>query len=290
MKPQNLKKTRIFLDGGDPQETQDILKILGFLDGQTTNPTLISKNPYARERLERGEKFSHEEILDFYKKVVKDISGIIPQGSVSIEVYADKNTKIDEMLDQAYKMNNWIPNAHIKFPSTKAGLEAAEIATREGMRVNMTLCFQQEQAAAIYAATRGSKKGQVFVSPFVGRLDDIGENGMDLIMNILDMYKESGDKHVEVLTASVRSLDHFLYALKLGSDIITSPFSILKAWGESGMQIPDDNFRYDSGDLKPIPYRKLNLDLDWPNYDIKHELTDKGIERFSDDWNKLIKK
>lgn len=84
---------------------------------------------------------------------------MIPQGSVSVEVYADSSTKAEEMLAEAFEMSSWIPNAHIKFPSTKEGLKAAERAVKANLRVNMTLCFQQEQAAAVYSATSGSKKG-----------------------------------------------------------------------------------------------------------------------------------
>ncbi len=98
-------------------------------------------------------------------------------------------------------MFSWIPNAHVKFPTSREGLEAAGRAVKEGLRVNMTLCFTQEQAAAVYSATAGAKKGDVFISPFIGRLDDRGENGMDLIENIQKMYG-TGDGHVEVLTAS----------------------------------------------------------------------------------------
>ena len=298
MKPPNLK-TKVFVDSGDPDETREMIKLLGFLDGQTTNPTLISKNPEARERIEKGEKFTKEEILRFYKEIVQEISGLIPEGSVSVEVYADKNTRTEEMIEQGREMFSWIPNAHIKFPTTAEGLKAARKAIDEGMRVNMTLCFTQEQAAAVYAATSGAKKGDVFVSPFIGRLDDRGENGMNLIENILRMYKggdESGsgilyepDSHVEVLTASVRSLAHFLYALHLESHIITSPIKILKEWAEEKNFMPDDNFVYDSTNLDPIAYKDLNLEQDWSVFDISHELTDKGIERFSEDWNALIK-
>jgi len=156
------------------------------------------------------------------------------------------------MLAQGREMFSWIPNAHIKFPTTHEGLTAAEHAIKEGMRINMTLCFSQEQAAAVYAATGGAQKGQVFVSPFVGRLDDRGGNGMTLIENILKMYKNS-DGHVEVLTASVRTLEHFLYAIALGSDIITAPFKILKEWGEKGLPMPDENFIYNQKGLRPIP-------------------------------------
>src|SRR3989344_4765192 len=205
MKPTSLK-SKIFLDGGDPNETKQAVDLLGFLDGQTTNPTLISKNSQVKERLEKGKKFFKEDLLEFYKNLVKEISSLIPYGSISIEVPADKNTPSHEMLKVGKEMFSWIPNSHIKFPTNKEGLKAAEQATKEGIRVNMTLCFSQEQAAAVYAATKGAK--DTFVSPFVGRLDDIGENGMDLIKNILKMY-QGGDHHVSVLTASVRNMDHF---------------------------------------------------------------------------------
>ena len=287
MRPKNLK-TRIFLDGGDPAETQKAIRLLGFLDGQTTNPTLISKNPDVRKRLEKGEKFSESEILDFYQKVVKEISSLIPQGSISVEVYADASTPAEKMLEQGKKMFSWIPNAHVKLPSTKEGLKAAEQAIRKGLRVNMTLCFRQEQAAAVYAATLRAKRGDVFVSPFVGLLDDRKENGMDLIANILRMYR-GGDSHVEVLTASVRNLDHFLYAIQLGSDILTSPFPILQEWAEKRIPLPGSNYTYPTGDLKPIAYREISLDKSWPDYDLHHELTDRGMENFSADWKGLIK-
>lgn len=287
MKPENLK-TRIFLDGGDPGETKELIELMGFLDGQTTNPTLISKNPEAKARMERGDKFSEEEILHFYKDVVNKISSLLPTGSISIEVYADASTSSEQMVKQGREMFSWIPNAQIKYPSATEGLKAAEQAIKEGMRINMTLCFRQEQAAAVYAATHGAKKGDVYVSPFIGRLDDRGEKGMDLIANILKMFS-GGDDHVEVLTASVRSYDHMLYALQLGSDIITAPFKVLKEWGEKGTPIPGSDYKYDPGNLKPISYVELDLSKNWQDFDISHELTDKGMEKFSADWNNLIK-
>jgi len=94
---------------------------------------------------------------------------------------------------------------------------------------------------------------------------------------------------VEVLTASVRTFDHLLFALKLGSDIITAPFGILKTWGEQGMPVPGPDYRYPAGSLKPIQYKSLSLDLPWQEYDIRHQLTDKGMARFSADWNALIR-
>ena len=287
MRPKDLK-SKIFLDGGDPGETKEAIKFLGFLDGQTTNPTLISKNPVARRRLDKGEKFSGEEILDFYQSVVKEISGLIPGGSISVEVYADLATPAEKMLQHGKEMFSWIPNAHIKFPTSGEGLKAAERARKDGLRINMTLCFTQGQAAAVYAATQGSKRGDVFVSPFIGRLDDRGKNGMDLIFNILRMYQK-GDGHVEVLTASVRNIDHLLYAIKLGSDIITSPFKVLKEWADSGMRMPGDEYRYNADNLKPITYTEIDLGKKWNEYDISHDLTDKGMEKFSSDWNALVK-
>jgi len=213
---------------------------------------------------------------------------LIPEGSISVEVYADRSTPAQKMLEQGKEMFSWIPNAHVKFLLTIDGLKAAGQALEGGPRVNMTLCFSQQQAAAVYAATRGAKRGTVFLSPFVGRLDDRGENGMDLIRNVIKMNRK-GDAHVEVLTASVRNLNHLLYAIHLGSDIITSPFGILKEWGEAGHPVPDDDFNYPSGDLKPLLYQEISLDRNWQDYDLRHELTDKGMENFSADWNRLIK-
>jgi transaldolase len=279
MKQSNLT-TRIFLDSGDPQETKQALDLLGFLDGQTTNPSLIAKNPQTA-----GKKFSKEELLAFYHGVVGDVSDLIPKGSVSIEVYSDANTSAEEMLEQGRQFNTWIPNAHIKYPTTPEGLKAAELSVKEGMSVNMTLIFSQEQAAAVYAATKGAKKGQVFLSPFIGRLDDRGENGLDLIANIIKMYK-TGDGHVEVLTASVRSVEHQVKAIELGSDIITSPLKILKEWKEK--EFPISNFQFQKSNLTAIPYQEISLDKPWHEYNLKHELTDKGLEKFAADWNALI--
>jgi transaldolase len=287
VRPADLR-TKIFLDGGDPHETKQIIDLLGFLDGQTTNPTLISKNPHARKRLGQGDKFTREEILNFYHFVVTELSGMMPQGSISIEVYSDLATGAGEMLAQGRKMFGWIPNAQIKFPSSTEGLKAAEQAIKEGLRVNMTLCFSQEQAAAVYVATLGAKRGGVYVSPFVGRLDDRGENGMDLIANIIKMYRK-GEAHVEVLTASVRTLDHLLYALRLGTDIVTVPFAILKEWGEKGLPIPGNDYAYPANNLKPMPYKEISLTRSWQEYDIHHDLTVKGMEKFSADWNALIR-
>lgn len=286
-KPAGLS-SRLFVDGGDPKETRAIIDLLGFLDGQTTNPSLIAKNPEAKARLEAGGKFSRQEVLDFYRGIVRDLAEVLPRGSISIEVYADEQTTAEEMLAQGREMFSWIQNAHIKFPTTAAGLAAAQQAVAEGMRVNMTLVFSQAQAAAVHAATRGAERGQVYVSPFIGRLDDRGENGMDLIANIQRMYAAAGNSHVLLLTASVRSFDHFMYALKLGSNIITSPAGILKDWAAKGKPMPRADYAYPAGSLKPIAYQELDLGQPWTSFDIRHELTDKGQAKFAADWNSLI--
>ncbi len=286
MRPDYLK-TKIFLDSGDPGDTRRVIDRLGFLDGQTTNPSLIAKNPTAQERLASGSKFSKQEVFDFYKKVVTEISGLIPNGSVSVEVYADQHTRHEEMMRQAHDMWEWIPNALIKFPTNHEGLSAGRSALLDGMRVNMTLVFTEEQAAAVYTATKGAKRGDVVISPFVGRWDDIGYNGMDLIKNILEMYKE-GEGHVEVLSASVRTIEQFLYALALGTDCITAPTPLLLEWADKGMPDPGKDFPYNPEGLKEIPFHNIPLDQHWDTYPLSHELLEKGIERFVKDWNGLI--
>jgi len=279
-------RSKIFLDGGDPKETREMISLVGSLDGQTTNPTLIAKNPDAQKRLAEGKKFTAKEIMDFYRGVVSELSGLLPHGSISVEVYADANSKTEDLLAQAREMYRWIPNAHIKFPTTHIGLVAAEQLIDEGGRVNMTLVFSQEQAAAVHAATRKAKKGSVFVSPFIGRLDDIGENGMDLVRNIRRMYDEAGS-HVEVLAASIRSLPHFCASLAYGADILTVPAKALREWVAAGSP-SGEGYAYDANGLRPIPYRELDLSKPWREFDIAHPLTEKGIERFASDWNSLI--
>jgi transaldolase len=277
--------SKIFLDGGDPEETRNAKNLLGFIDGQTTNPTLISQNPKIKERIEKGEKLTKREAYCFYKEVVIEIAKIT-SGPISVEVYADKHSKAQKMFEEAKEMAKWIPNAYIKFPITKEGLKATQKAIQADTPVNLTLCFSQEQAAAVYVATKGARK-PVFVSPFVGRLDDRGENGMDLIENILKMY-EKGDGYVQVLTASVRNLDHLLYALKIACPLVTVPFKVIQEWAKKDFILPDENFNY-RPNLNPIPYKDISLHNNWQDYDIYHPLTDAGIERFCADWQNVIK-
>jgi transaldolase len=287
MRPENLR-TKIFLDSGDPDDTKKVIEKLGFLDGQTTNPSLVAKNPDVLKRQSEGQKYSSEELNDFYKSVVRQISDLIPDGSVSIEVYADSDSTSKSLFTQGREFATWIPNAHVKYPIIGAGLDAALQSIAAGMRVNMTLCFDQQQAAAVYAATSGAQRGDVFVSPFIGRLDDKGLNGVDLIGNILKMYND-GDRHVEVLAASVRSLAHFQNCLAIGADIITAPYSVIAEWAEAGMPIPEKNSSpLGNSELHSIEYEQVALNESWDAYNVQHELTDAGLDRFASDWNGLL--
>lgn len=275
--------SKIFIDGGSADETQEAKNLLGYLDGQTTNPSLIAKN-YSQNS--GGKKLTNDEALSEYKRIVQKMSAIIPNGSVSIQVFANEQTSAEDMLKQARERMRWIPNASIKFPCIPEGLKAVEVACKE-MPVNITLVFSQSQAAAVYEVTKDAKH-PVFLSPFVGRLDDRGENGMQLIENILKMY-EPGDGHVEVLTASLRGVDHILYALQLGSEIITCPFKIFQDWASKGFSRPDNSYMYPADNFKAIPYREnVVLGKNWQEYDLIHDLTASGLSKFWQDWTGLI--
>jgi len=278
-------RTRILVDGGNPQETERIKQRLGFVDGQTTNPSLIAKNPHIQQLLASGHKLSEREAMDEYKKIVRSISPLVGDAGVSIEVFSDRTTTARQMCEQAKEMYGWIPNAFIKYPCTAEGLRAAHLSVRQGMRVNITLCFSQQQAAAVYAATMGTT-APVYVSPFVGRLDDIGQNGMDLIENIKRMYAK-GDGHVLVLAASIRSLDHLLYSFYLDSDLVTVPAETLVVWAENKCPMPAKEFQYKPRGQR-ISYQELDLEQSWETFDIRHELTSKGIDKFVEDYRKTI--
>src|SRR6185437_165972 len=241
----NKPKTKLLVDGGDPEETLRIKGLIGFVDGQTTSPSLIAKNPDIQRRVASGHQLSEQEEKDAYKKIVQSISPLVGDAGVSIEVFADLDTKAEEMLAQGQEMFSWIPNAYVKYPCTHEGLRAAQMSVQQSIRVNMTLCFSQEQAAAVYSATKGSKE-PVYVSPFVGRLDDRGEDGMDLVRNIKKMY-ERGDGHVHVLAASIRTINHLLCSFVLGAELATVPGKVLQEWAAAGFPMPDQDFKYKPG-------------------------------------------
>jgi transaldolase len=290
--PTRRTETKLLVDGGDPQETLRIKDLVGFLDGQTTNPTLIAKNPDVRKMISSGHQFTSREELAEYKKIVQAISPLVGDAGVSIEVFADLDTAAEQMFAQGQEMFSWIPNAYVKYPCTHEGLRAAQMSVQKSIRVNMTLCFSQEQAAAVYAATKGSRE-PVYVSPFIGRLDDRGENGMDLVKNIKKMY-ETGDGHVHVLAASIRHLDHLLLSFALGVELATAPGEVLEEWAAKSFPVPGKDFVYKAVDksgrrLTPIAYKEIGLTGPWEAFDIRHELTAKGIRQFVADYKSTLK-
>ncbi len=210
---------KFFVDTADVAEIAD-LAATGLLDGVTTNPSLIAKS---------GRNFL---------EVVKEICGIV-EGPVSAEVVA---MDVDGMLREADIVRKLAPNVCVKLPLTLDGLKACRKLTSEGTQVNVTLCFSANQALL------AAKAGATFISPFVGRHDDVGFDGMDLIEDIRLIY-DNYDFATQILVASVRHPIHILQAAKIGADVVTAPPAVLK-----------------------------NL--------AKHPLTDRGLEQFAADWAK----
>lgn len=277
-----INSTKIFIDGGNPEETRRSKSLPFKFEGQTTNPTLIVKNPTVQARLNNGEKYSLQEINDFYKTVILEINTILPKSAISIEVYADHNSTAEDLFSQGKEYSKWVENAYIKYPITKSGLKAAELSVAAGLSVNMTLCFSEEQAAAVYVATKGANKGQVLISPFVGRLDDIGQDGISLVENISRLYS-SGDGHVEILAASIRSTLHLKRLFSLPVDIVTAPIELYENY------IGEECTETNSLILQKIPYVGFSLGKNVSDYNVQHPLTDIGLERFVNDWNSILK-
>ena len=212
---------KFFVDTADLNDIKD-LAATGLLDGVTTNPSLVAKS-------------GHANFID----LIKEICAIVP-GPVSAEVGA---TDYEAMLEEGLFLSKIAKNIAVKVPLTQAGLKVCKHLSEKGTMVNVTLCFSAAQA--ILAA----KAGATFVSPFVGRLDDIGENGMQLIADICQIYSSYSDFHTEVLVASVRSPQHVVQAALMGAHVATIPPSVI---------------------------RQL----------FAHPLTDKGLAQFVADWQK----
>ena len=194
---------------------------MGLLDGITTNPSLLAK--------EGGDP----------QKTMKEISTII-KGDVSLEVVS---TTYDEMIEEGRKLREYGNNVIVKCPMTGEGLKACKSLSSEGIPVNVTLVFSSNQA--VLAAKAGAK----YVSPFIGRLDDIGHTGMDLIKEIKQIF-QNYDFKTQILVASVRHPQHVVDAGKIGADVVTLPPTVLEKM-------------------------------------LKHTLTDKGLKAFLDDWQRL---
>ncbi|CCG41455.1 fructose-6-phosphate aldolase [Magnetospirillum molischianum] len=211
---------KFFVDTADVQEIRD-LAATGLVDGVTTNPTLIAK--------------SGRRILD----VIAEICDIVP-GPISAEVAA---TDYDTMLAEGRKLAALRPNVAVKVPLTMAGLRTCKTLADDGVKVNVTLCFSANQA--ILAA----KAGASFVSPFVGRLDDVGQDGMELIGDIVSIFDNYPLFRTEVLAASIRHPMHVTEAARLGAHVVTMPPAVLRQM-------------------------------------VQHPLTDKGLATFMADWQK----
>ena len=210
---------KFFLDTADVDAIRE-LNDLGMVDGVTTNPSLILK--------------SGRDIIE----VTREICNMV-EGPVSAEVVAEK---AEDMIREGRLLADIAPNIAIKVPLTWDGLKACRVFADEGRMVNVTLCFSPAQA--ILAA----KAGATFISPFIGRLDDIHLDGMDLIADIREIYDNYG-YDTQILAASIRSVNHIIEAGKIGADVITAPPSVIKSMAN-------------------------------------HPLTDKGLAQFNADWAK----
>ncbi|TAH36143.1 MAG: fructose-6-phosphate aldolase [Alphaproteobacteria bacterium] len=211
---------KFFVDTADVQEIKE-LAATGLLDGVTTNPSLVAKS---------GRNFL---------EVIAEICKIV-DGPVSAEVAA---TDYDAMIKEGLKLSKIAKNVAVKVPLTPDGLKACKTFRAKNIMVNVTLCFSPAQA--ILAA----KAGATFVSPFVGRLDDIGVDGMQLIADIAQIYKQYSDFDTQILVASVRKPEHVVEAAKVGAHVATIPAAIIKQL-------------------------------------FHHQLTDKGLAQFVADWQK----
>jgi transaldolase len=214
---------KFFVDTADVEAIRE-LNDLGMVDGVTTNPSLILK--------------SGRDILE----VTKEICGIVA-GPVSAEVVA---LKADEMIAEGRKLAEIAPNITVKVPLTWDGLKACKVLSGEGRMVNVTLCFSVNQALL------AAKAGATFISPFIGRLDDINLDGLELISDIRQVYDNYAFE-TQILAASVRTLNHASQCALIGADVMTAPPSVIKAMAG-------------------------------------HVLTDKGLEQFLKDWAKTGQK
>ena len=213
---------RLFLDTANIEHIRHGVK-LGIITGVTTNPSIISR----------------EGKID-YQKLVKEICSIVP-GPVSTEVLS---LDARGMVTEAREIAEWAENIVVKIPASLEGLEATSVLAKENIKVNFTLCFSLNQALL------GAAAGATFVSPFVGRLDDIGEDGMKVVADIVE-YLDYYQLPTQVIAASIRHPQHCLTAAKIGAHIATIPYKVL-----------------------------LQM--------IQHPLTDIGIKRFADDWNRVM--
>lgn len=298
---------KFLLDSGDPGEYREIAELFkkrgSELWGATTNPTLIAKKL-------ANKKVNKKEAVELQKEIVLEIVNIVP-GAVSAEVYADKNTKASEMIEQGKEIRKYHERVVVKIPTTLEGFKARTELRKEGVPINNTLVFSQEQIFAIclheqiiqktyrpFANPELLEGWPPFISPFVGRLDDKGIDGMNLVehgMRIKKMFEGVSNGTPWMLEASVRNAEHIKRGIKAGVELLTAPAKVYHEWFSAGAIVnhpkgvntkgvninPKDLFAIKSIDefMQAIESGKLN---------IQHELTDVGIERFAADWKAII--
>ena len=283
------KIPNIFLDSGNPEDSKIAKKLLGRLDGQTTNPSLIVKNPEIQKYLEQGKKLTQDELFSLYKDIIQEIEKET-DGPISVEIYADDETPISQMLKQAENMSEWGKNIYVKFPTIPNAIKSAMDFTENGGKINMTLIFSLEQAFAVYLISKNAIH-RPFLSPFIGRWDDRGYDGINLIENINKLYSSvcSEKDYVRVLGASIRTMDHFFACVQNEIDSVTVPLSIIKNWIDCDSIIPA-GYVHDNNGKKQIEYEEINTENDFsfyvPSGDAKI-LTDEGLKKFILDWNSL---
>lgn len=298
--------TKFLLDSGDPLEYKQIAQLAkqknSELWGSTTNPSLIAKKL-------AGQKATAEEAFSvLQKQIITEILAIVP-GAVSGEVYANHQTTADQMITQGKEVATWGDRVVVKLPTTIEGFKARTELRKLGICINNTLVFSQQQSFAItlheklMIASYGKPKATwpCFISPFVGRLDDIGQDGLSMVEHSINMVKKYFEPDTTwMLEASVRSLAHFKKGLELNSDLITAPVKVYTDWfalnsdqqavisttNPSLTEIPnwtpsDELLAINSIDefMSAITTKKL---------DIYHNLTDQGIDKFIADWSKII--
>lgn len=282
-----INKTRIFLDAGSAEDSKKAISIYPELDGQTTNPTIISKNKFLLDKIESGRKF---DINNDYKKIIQQINNVIPKKSISIEVYADAKTTASEMLDQGQEFNKWVPNAYIKLPLTEQGIIAAQSLIKNDVNVNMTLNFSLKQAFALHLACEDILKNSnadMLISPFIGRLDDINQDGLQLAVDIQNLF-ENINSEIKVLASSIRSYQAIKQVISNEIDIITIPSKYFtKKIYDYFVSSKDQSIRLISDTSKFID--QYQNTANWKDIDIRFSMTDSGLEKFANDWNNIQK-
>jgi len=301
--------TKFLLDSGDPREYKEIIKLAkehnSEIWGATTNPTLIAKNL-------AGKKFTREEAFNLQKKIVIEILNLVP-GAVSAEVYADETTTAQEMIEQGEEIASWDKRIYVKLPTTIESFKARTALRKKNISINNTLVFSQQQIFAIALHERIIRKTHnnirsewpQFISPFIGRLDDNGRNGIRLIehgMKIKTLPTGRQGKSTWMLSASIRTIEHIGQSINAGAEIITSPAKVYRQWftltpGQKNALkktspakgLKDITFWQPPKKLEKIATIEEFMRVIQTNrLDIHHPLTDSGIERFAADWKSIL--